>query len=88
VIGRVGVVHGEDSEGFSVLPVCLISMLLPAFALATVLLAFLLSCFLAFLLSCFLACSATRPATDGWLLSRSLLMREEHTRPPCRTPTH
>ena len=52
MIGRVGVVHGEDSEGFSVFPVCLISMLLPAFALATVLLAFLLSCFLA---SCFLA---------------------------------
>jgi len=54
VIGRVGVVHGEDSEGFSVFPVCLISMLLPAFALATVLLAFLLSCFLAFLLLAFL----------------------------------
>jgi len=43
VIGRMGVVYGEDSEGFSVFPVCLISMLLPAFALATVLLACLLA---------------------------------------------
>lgn len=53
MIGRVGVVNGEDSEGFSVFPVCLISMLLPAFALATV---FLLACFLLLALLCYMPC--------------------------------